>query len=290
MIGSAQIRRTNPHMLRESTSNCYEIFFGCGKIFGRGRYNREMRVEPEQAWGDAGGAPALPAGTVHVWRATLALPDTEHDRARALLGDEERARADRFLRAEHGRRFTAARAALRRVLAGYLGRAPEDIPFAYTDQRKPFLPADANPDTIQFNLSHSGDVALIGVTRGRAIGVDVEHMAPLRDWAGVAKRYFAPEEAAELAGLPDKERLAAFYRCWTRKEAYLKALGDGLTRALDSFRVTFAPDEPPALAWTREGEVECARWVLAELRPAAGYVGAVAVEGPISQIRLFSVQ
>ena len=246
-----------------------------------------MRVESEQSWGRLDGAPDLDAASVHVWRAPLTLSDDVHDVARGLLAADERARAARFLRAEHGRRYTGARAALRRVLAGYLGCAPEEIAFGYTAQRKPYLLMDANPKEIQFNLSHSGDVALIGVTRGRAIGVDIEHMAPLRDWAGVAKRYFAPEETAELSGLPDEERLEAFYRCWTRKEAYLKALGDGLTRALDSFRVTLKAGDAPGLVWSREGEAERARWMLAELRPGEGYVGAVAVEGAVDAIGRF---
>ncbi|MEX2015115.1 MAG: 4'-phosphopantetheinyl transferase superfamily protein, partial [Candidatus Hydrogenedentales bacterium] len=189
-----------------------------------------MRFDSEQPWVTPAGAPALAADAVHVWRASLVLDDAAHDHARRLLAPDERARADRFLRPVHGRRFTAARAALRQVLAQYLDAAPERISFEYTRQRKPYLPAGQNPREIQFNLSHSGDVAIIAIVFGRDIGVDIEHMAPLRDWSGVAQRYFAPEEAAELQRLPDAERLTAFYRCWTRKEAYLKAGGDGLTR------------------------------------------------------------
>jgi 4'-phosphopantetheinyl transferase len=132
---------------------------------------------------------------------------------------------------------------------------------------------------VRFNLSHSGDLALVAVTRRREIGVDVERLRRESDLLDVAEHYFAPRERATLRSLPEKDRCLGFFRCWTRKEAYLKARGDGLSMDLHSFTVALGPDEPAALLESSEGPGEVARWNLEELNPSPDYAAALAVEG-----------
>jgi 4'-phosphopantetheinyl transferase len=142
---------------------------------------------------------------------------------------------------------------------------------------KPFL-ADQNP-ALQFNLSDSGDLALIGFARGCDLGVDIEFVKRMADTEMIASRFFSPEECSDLLGLAEEERTAAFFRCWTRKEAYLKALGDGLAAPLDSFQVTLRPNEEPRLLRTALAGGETAHWHLYHLAPAPDYFGAVAYTG-----------
>lgn len=166
--------------------------------------------------------------SVHVWRVSLATcpPD-----ARALLSADERERAGRFHFARDRDRFTAARAALRRVLGDYLERAPDALTFAYSSHGKPSI------DGLAFNVSHSNELALIAVTRGREVGIDIEWHRPDVDLPSVARSSFSDTEQRALFALPPAEQLDAFYRIWTRKESYIKAHGDGLSLPLDSFSV-----------------------------------------------------
>jgi 4'-phosphopantetheinyl transferase len=155
--------------------------------------------------------------------------------------------------------------------------APEAVRFRYGPRGKPML--DAEDGLLRFNLSHSGDLALVAVSLGRDIGVDVERVRPDRDLERIATRFFSAAEVAALLALPRAERAGAFYRCWTRKEAYIKALGDGLAIPLDSFDVAFAPGATAALLASRLDSAEARRWSMAALEPGPGYAGAMVVEG-----------
>ncbi len=221
----------------------------------------------------------LPADEVHVWRASLERPVEVVGRMRRLLADDERARADRFRFERDRSRYTVGRALLRSLLGRYLGSAPEDVQFEYGAYDKPHL-AGAGP---WFNLSHSGTVALYALTTAAEVGIDVE--LDDADFARerIAERFFSPAEVAVLRSLPESRQPRAFLNCWTRKEAFIKARGDGLSLPLDSFDVTLAPAAPAALvrtAWSRE---EPGRWRLQDLSDRhAGYIAALALrcDGP----------
>ena len=193
-------------------------------------------------------------------------------RVSTLLSQDERSRASRFVHKLHQDRFTTGRGRLREILGGYLDRAPEDLAFRYAENGKPSLAA---PSPVRFNLSHTEGVAALTVAHDIEIGVDIEGLRPVeRD---LPNHYFSAPEREELAKSPDDAWLGAFHRCWTRKEAIIKALGDGLSIPLDSFAVTLTPGAPARLLW-RAGFPDAAeRWVLAHFE-GKGFVGAVAAE------------
>jgi 4'-phosphopantetheinyl transferase len=217
----------------------------------------------------------LPADEVHVWRASLERPAQAVARMRMLLAADEQHRADRFRFERDRSRYIVGRALLRGLLGRYLDTAPEDLAFQYGEFGKPALPGGP-----WFNLAHSGSVALYAFSSLGEIGVDVE--LDDRDVASerVAERFFSPAEVSVLRALPTAAQPRAFLACWTRKEAFIKARGDGLSLALDSFDVTLEPDLPAALlrtAWCRD---EPGRWRLQDLSDRrAGYIAAVALRG-----------
>ena len=227
-------------------------------------------------------APVVPLGlrsdAVHVWCAALDQPAWRVRGLVGILAPDERERAERFHFERLRRRFVVGRGVLRIILAGYLGMAPEAVRFAYRPRGKPHL-ADADDGALRFNVAHSGRLALYAVTRGRELGVDLEEVRPLEDAEPIAARYFSVGEAAALRALPPAERLAGFFRCWTRKEAYIKARGEGLAIPLHEFDVSVAPDEPARLLGSRWEPGDADRWTLVGLSPAPGYAGALAVEG-----------
>lgn len=167
------------------------------------------------------------------------------------------------------------------ILARYLRATARDLRFDYGPHGKPALRLmeTAPGPAITFNLAHTGGLALCAVARGRAVGVDVESIRPALAEERLAERFFAAREVVTLRNLPRAEQPLAFFRCWTRKEAFLKARGDGLTLPLDSFEVTLAPEAPPALLALADAPDEAARWSLCELIPAARHVAALAVVG-----------
>jgi len=220
----------------------------------------------------------MPApGEVRVWLARLDCPAPVLAALDRRLSTEERTRAAAFRFARDRRRFVAARGFLRGVLGRCLEVHPQEVKFAYGSHGKPRLAEEGSG--LRFNLSHSGERAACALCLGSEIGVDVEAVRDLGDADDIAARFFSAAEGAALRRLPANERLEAFFHCWTRKEAYLKALGDGLARPLDGFDVTLLPAEPARLARVAGDEAEAARWSLEQLDPGPGYVGAVAVQG-----------
>ena len=222
---------------------------------------------------------------IHVWSIPLEHGDDVVARLAELLSPDERDRAARFVFPRDRRRFTVARGAIRQILAGYLSQAPSALAFAYGPRGKPRL---AQPAGLDFNLAHSHELALCAVTSGRPVGVDVEWLRPMPDLLSVARIAFSPAELAALLAQPEADRLATFFRCWTSKEAYIKARGDGLALPLDAFDVSLAADQPPALLANRLDPAEPSRWSLHALAPADGYLGALAVPGPAVGRRLLS--
>jgi 4'-phosphopantetheinyl transferase len=239
-------------------------------------------VDRDDAWLPPPNPPSLPPAELHVWRATLDPGARTLEQLEATLDQDERARARRFI-VEHGaRRFTAARGFLRDVLARYTGRHPASLHFEYGERGKPVLAGGPH-----FNLSHSGEVALLAVTGVAPVGVDVEQVNRLPDFEHIAERFFARGERDALRQAAPDDYADAWYRCWTRKEAYIKATGDGLHFPLDRFEVTLLPGEPPAIR-TLDGSARAASaWTVHHLEPGPGAVGAVALAAPTSLVRLF---
>ncbi|GIX47817.1 MAG: 4'-phosphopantetheinyl transferase [Candidatus Tectimicrobiota bacterium] len=220
--------------------------------------------------------PVLHHDEVHVWRLWLEVPAPSVAGLQALLAPEEQARAARFYFARHRRRFIVARGVLRLLLGHYTGLPASQIALGYGPQGKPALVPEA---PLRFNLSHAGGLALYAFALGREVGIDVERLRPEPLREGVAERFFSPREVATLRALPPPLQVPAFFACWTRKEAFIKAKGGGLSIPLAQFDVTLAPHEPVALLRTAWDAQEAARWSLQALEAAPGYAAALAVEG-----------
>lgn len=203
----------------------------------------------------------------------------------ALLSDDEKRRAGRFHFERDRRRYVHGRGALRVLLGDYLHVTPGNVAFDYNRYGKPALDGAAGGRGIKFNVSHSHGRALVAVTKVGEVGVDIEYVRTDVECDSIAERYFTAREAAALRSLPPALRRQAFFDCWARKEAYVKAVGGGLSLGLKSFDVTLKPGEPAALLGTRLPTPEAARWSLRELRPGPGFAAAVAVEGRAWQLR-----
>ena len=215
--------------------------------------------------------PALGAGEVHIWRACLACPPVEP--LYAVLSEDERERVARYRSEVSRTRFVVAHAALRDVLARYADAAPAELRFVKNYYGKPALAGEP----VEFNLSHADDKAAIAITRASEVGVDIERIRPGVGGEEIARRFFSAREVETFEALPPGERQTAFFRCWTRKEAFIKAVGEGFSFPLDRFDVTFAPGEAPAILSIRGRTDEASRWTLAEFPVPEGYLAAVAV-------------
>jgi len=222
---------------------------------------------------------------VHVWRAQLELSSSQVQRLRGILTDDELDRANRFYFEIDRQRFIAARGTLRSILSRYITIYPSHLRFHYNQYGKPLLAPEFSAYLLNFNLSHSGSMALYTITRNMEIGVDVESVRSDFEYKEIAERFFSVNEMAILHTIPTEQKLEAFYNCWTRKEAYIKAHGKGLSLPLDSFDVSFAPGEPPMLLITKDEPQERSLWTLLDLKPGLGYAGAVAVKGTGCRLR-----
>ena len=223
-----------------------------------------------------GGATALAPDRVDCWGVSLTdFPAGTEAVAAALLSAEERERAVRFHFERHRTLYIRAHAALRLILARYLGVAAASLRIAPDATGRPVLTAPAG--RLHFNLSHSGDAALVAVSRSAPVGIDIEAVREIADFVAIARRHFAPAEVDDLLRLPPQQQRDGFYVTWTRKEAFVKALGLGLSFPLGSF-CTGAQDGPPRL--TQATGALCSDWSMADLTPADGYKAAVAVQRP----------
>lgn len=210
---------------------------------------------------------------VHIWPVRIQGSAALAARLLPVLSADERERVARF-QFEHLRRsFTLTRGALRIILGHYLDVPPGGIPFEYGPKGKPNLAA---PTRVAFNVSHSGELALFAFTLDCELGVDVEQIRPMADMRRIAGQFFCEEESAELMTLPADLRERAFFLCWTRKEAYIKAIGDGLSAPLDSFRVTLRPDDPPRFIHLERDTDAAAQWTLHDLNLSRDYATALA--------------
>jgi 4'-phosphopantetheinyl transferase len=215
---------------------------------------------------------------VHIWQLSLDQSAATMNHLRQLLAADEEERARRFHFEVDRRHFIAGRGCLRMILSRYLKTSPEKIEFTYTDYGKPQVAASGEPEQLlNFNLAHSRGVALYAFTRLGQIGVDIEYIRPEFPDREIARRFFSASEVARLENLPVETRPQAFFNCWTRKEAFIKAKGVGLSMPLDQFDVNLDPAEPAALLRTTWDENEAAQWSLRAIETAPGYAAAVAV-------------
>jgi 4'-phosphopantetheinyl transferase len=235
-------------------------------------------------------AKSLSTGDVHVWR--VALDEERAPPCWNVLSADEQARALRF-RFEHDRAaFVMAHGALRTILAAYTGSNAAELQFVLGPFGKPAIDAAAHDARLEFNLSHSGGFALIAIANDRAVGIDIMKWDPNVDHAAVAERSFSPLERETLRALARTASNSApiteaFYSAWSRKEAYLKALGVGLTRSPDTFDVSIAPSEPAALVADHQDRDASERWAMVSIDAAAGYSAALVVARPVGDITVF---
>jgi 4'-phosphopantetheinyl transferase len=201
------------------------------------------------------------------------------------LSADERERAARFCNDRLKTGYALSRGVLRALLGRYLAIEPDQVRFGYGVRGKPRI--EFPESAVEFNLSHSGTRAVYAFAVGCELGVDIELVRCTGDYAGIVRRYFSPEECEEWQGLDLSQRDDAFFQCWTRKEAYIKALGDGLAKPLDSFRVSLRPSVRAELLYDSADPAAASRWSILAFHPADGYAGALAVPERGRQVRMF---
>ncbi len=224
--------------------------------------------------------PPLAADAMHVWPVALETERCDLAALQRTLAPDELDRARRFRFARDQRRFTVCRAALRRILGAYLDEASERVQFQYSELGKPSLAGSFAQSEICFNVSHSDAMALVAVIRGRDIGVDIEHVRLDLEFEQIARNFFSGSECAALNGLSPELKPLGFFQCWTRKEAFIKAIGQGLSFPLHQFDVSLGPHTKARLLATRPDCSEAARWSFLVPTIPRGYVGAAVVKAP----------
>ena len=225
---------------------------------------------------------------VHLWQARL--DDQLADSLEVILSEEETVRANRFHFTKDRNHFIVARGLLRRLLAAYLGLASSaDVSFSYGEKGKPFL-AENRQGSINFNLAHSHGMALYAFSHDQELGVDLEFVKDELADEKIADRFFSTTEVKALQRVPAELRRQAFFNCWTRKEAYIKARGEGLSMPLNEFDVSLAPGEPAALLRNHKDAAEVTRWSMKSIPVDPGYVAALVVEGHDWELKMFSLE
>jgi 4'-phosphopantetheinyl transferase len=235
------------------------------------------------AWSPPPAAIDLPSGEVHLWAARLDPSDDFLRRCAGVLSDDERVRAERFRAGSLQNRYITGRGILRMLLGRYLRLDPASFSFRYQDHGKPELDSPWKDQGIDFNVSHSHDLAVFAFTSESEIGVDVECIRPMPNAAELLERFFSAEEVRQWRQMPAERQLRAFFQGWTRKEAWLKAVGSGLSFPLNQFCITM--DDPARVLSIRGDTVEAARWWLESCEPCDGCVAAVARQRPVQVVK-----
>jgi 4'-phosphopantetheinyl transferase len=222
--------------------------------------------------------PDMAGDEIHVWCAGLDNLASELPAFARPLSENERKRADRFQFDRDRNRFIVRHGLLRMILGRYLNIEPARVALAYEARGKPMLYGPAFMPPFHFNLSHSNGLALIAGTRQAALGVDVEHVRFVPEADQIAAKFFSPREGAMLNAIPAEQKMEAFFHCWTRKEAYLKATGEGIAEALPRIEVSLKPGQPARLLKINGDALAASLWTLSALAPAPGFVGALAIK------------
>ncbi|HEY9846329.1 MAG TPA: 4'-phosphopantetheinyl transferase superfamily protein [Candidatus Caenarcaniphilales bacterium] len=242
-------------------------------------------VSREPEWSPPTEPLVLESNQVHVWRASLELSSLRLKGLQRILSVDELQRAKQFVRQKDQDAFVAARGVLRLILSRYLKQGPESLYFCYGSHGKPALSFECNPDGLCFNLSHSGGLALYAVAMNQELGVDLEQVHTNLAYEAIAQRFFSPQESATLLALPPHDRVQAFFNGWTRKEAYVKAEGHGISLPLKQFDVSLAPGEVAAIVSIAGDFQAGTQWTLQALDPGLGYVAALAIKGRTWQVK-----
>jgi 4'-phosphopantetheinyl transferase len=240
-----------------------------------------MTGHETQLWKEPEEYPVVTDGELHVWQVNLDRPRDEIPGLACLLSADEHGRAARFHFDRDRQHFIAGRSILRSILGRYLAQNPNSLTFAYGSRGKPVL----SGTSLQFNLAHSGGVAVIALANRSAVGIDIEQIRVVPRWEGVTNSFFSTVEREAIGSLPSIDRLYGFFTCWTRKEAYLKATGDGVGVPLDRFDVSVIPGSKPRLLRVEDAPEETKRWHFHALPLPTDYIGVVAHEGPIEAVR-----
>jgi 4'-phosphopantetheinyl transferase len=222
-----------------------------------------------------------------VWRADLDLNESVQNSFLKLLSPDEKIRAQKFRFAKDSRNFIAARGILRSLIGKYLEIRPADISFQYSKFGKPSL---ADKYSLQFNISHSQNIALFAFTKKLNIGVDVEFVNPDIEAKDIAANFFSKNEIMNLLALPEHEQPLGFFNCWTRKEAFIKAVGEGLSFPLDKFEVSLEPNRPAKLLATHWDPKAVSKWTMYSMSPGANFVGSLVIEGIVEQVKCWNWQ
>ncbi len=241
-------------------------------------------------WLEPPESPTLAGGEIHIWRINIGAESYASSTMEVLhsqLTASEQERANRFLAEKHRGRFVVGRAKMRQILSRYVRQPPNQIALAFENLGKPYLADPAWHAVIRFNFSNSADLAILALAAGQSLGVDVERIRPMSDMLGLANRYFAPSESQALFALPDAQRADAFFRLWTRKEAWLKAIGKGLTFPLRDVEVTFDDTDCRVLAICQDTHA-ASDWDLIPFLPDPDHVAAVALKRTGNEPRFFS--
>jgi 4'-phosphopantetheinyl transferase len=246
-----------------------------------------LAAAPQQTWKPGPAAPVIWQNEVHVWRARLDVPwSWTFDEALSL---DDRTRADRFKFESDRRRFCVGRASLRLILSRYLQTKPGRLQLATGEFGKPYFADQKLSAGLRFNLSHSNQLALIAIVRDREVGVDLEYMRSDFVTDDVANHFFSPAEVEQLREVPAESKTQSFFNCWTRKEAYIKARGEGLYCPLDQFDVSVAPGMPAMLLGSRVDAADAQRWSFSDIAAGDRYAGTVAVDGACSRLVLWDL-
>jgi len=229
----------------------------------------------------------LSENEIHIWRADLELDEYFQSSFLKLLSPDEKNRAEKFRFAKDSRNFIAARGMLRSFIGKYLEINPAEISFQYSNFGKPGI---ANNNSLQFNISHSQNIALFAFARTFNIGIDVEFVNPNIEAKDIATNFFSTNEIRNLLALPAEQQTLGFFNCWTRKEAFIKAVGEGLSFPLDKFEVSLEPDKPAKLLATHWEPEAVSKWSLYSMLPATDFVGCLAIEGLPEEVKFWNWQ
>ena len=227
-------------------------------------------------WSVAPDTVRLEPGQVHLWAAALHEFVDQSPKLEALLAPAEHQRASAFKFAKDRSQFVIRRGLLRIVLSRYLGQSPSEIAFRHGEHGKPEVQWEVPGQRLFFNASHSADIAVYAITSTCPVGIDVEHTVDISGIHTIARHFFVPRETQTLLALPADSQLLAFYTCWTRKEAYLKATGEGIAESLAKVEVSLAPQDEPAVVSVAGNPRAREEWQLRPFVPAAGYLGCIA--------------
>jgi 4'-phosphopantetheinyl transferase len=222
---------------------------------------------------------SIKTNEAHIWKVSLEQSKGQVKKLQLYLSRDELQRAGRFFFEKDRNHFIVARGMLRKILSLYIDRKPYELVFEYNKFGKPFLPYEFEGNKFRFNLSHSHGLAVYAITLNHEIGIDIENIRENFDDFGIAQRFFSPGEVAALHSLPPEKQKEAFFLCWTRKEAFIKAKGKGLSIPLDKFDVSLTPGQPAQLLKTKYDRKDVSLWSLFNLTVKPGFAAALAVEG-----------